>query len=105
MPCKLRVLWGRLQFDERTPESVKAWGETWQARQLPEFVGRVCASNEIRFLDATAALKREANAGRLPYNPVWDTHLNRLGHEVLAQVLAEGMTRSALDQTTAQGEK
>ena len=45
----------------------------------------------IRFIDLTAALRREADAGRLTYNPIADTHLNRLGSLTVGEALADAL--------------
>ena len=43
------------------------------------------------FIDLTPALVRETRQGRLTYNAIRDTHLNRHGATVVAQALAEAL--------------
>jgi hypothetical protein len=86
MPCKRRVLEGAL-----------AWNVGASILPFPagiaELVERTATSHGVRFVDLTPALRRETAAGRLTYNTVWDTHLNRLGAETVAGVLASALAR------------
>lgn len=87
LPTKRRVLDGRLDFEPETPEPLRRWAPN----PLPEEIRELAAARGIRFVDATPALASEAARGRLPYEPVWDTHLNRLGAAVVARVLEEAL--------------
>ena len=49
-------------------------------------------SQEVRFLDLTPVLRTKAQAGVLPYFSD-DSHLNEVGHEVVAEALAEFVSR------------
>lgn len=87
MPCKRRVLDGHLQFLDDTPPGFAAW----QPTDLPVFLKQQAEQHAIRFIDVTPALVRETRQGRLTYNGIWDTHLNRHGTSVVAQALAEAL--------------
>ncbi len=83
MPCKERVLHGRIAFTADAPGKVKAW----QPTDLPEVVSGLCARHGIGFIDLTPALAGEARDKRLPFNAV-DTHLNAQGSLVVGRELA-----------------
>ncbi len=85
IPCKRRVLHGHLKQGDRYPEP------DWQPNDLPAFVAREAALQGIRCIDATPALSDLAAKGVLPYNPIYDTHLNKEGHRVVAEVLAKAL--------------
>jgi hypothetical protein len=90
LPAKHRVLHGHLRFTgEAEPRFVR-----WRPTGLPGWIQRGAERQGIRFLDATPALRADADAGLLPYNAVWDNHLNARGAEIVARVLAE-VLRSA----------
>jgi hypothetical protein len=85
MPCKRRVLDGHLRFTDSAPPPLAAW----QPTDLPAFVKHHADQHGITFIDVTPALIRETRQGRLTYNTVWDTHLNRHGASVVARTLAD----------------
>jgi len=89
MPCKRRVLDGRLRFTEDAPQELVGWHPT----DLPHLVQALAERHGIGFIDATPGLSEETRRGRLTYNPVWDTHLNRLGAEVVARTLADSLRK------------
>jgi hypothetical protein len=92
MPSKHRVLDGHLRWkDPRLARPVSAG--------VPELMRELAAANAVRFVDVTPALRRESAAGRLTYNGIWDTHLNRLGAETVAGVLAEALASRATGAT------
>jgi hypothetical protein len=87
LPTKRRVLDGRLDFEPETPEPLRRWAPN----PLPEEIRELARARGIRFIDATPALAGEAARGRLPYEAVWDTHLDRLGAAIVARVLEEAL--------------
>jgi len=98
LPTKHRVLHGHLRFtSEAEPRFVR-----WRPTRLPGWVRREAERHGIAFLDATPALRAEADAGRLPYNAVWDNHLNARGAEIVAGVLAHAL-RSAPGSAAQEG--
>jgi hypothetical protein len=98
LPTKRRVLHQHLRFTrEAEPRFVR-----WRPTSLPRWIQREAERHGITFLDATPALRAEADAGRLPYNAVWDTHLNARGAEIVARVLAVAL-RSAARPTPQEG--
>jgi len=88
MPSKRRVLDGHLRFSAvgASPEVV-----AWQPNDLPAFVKELSAQHGLDFIDVTPALVRETGRGRMTFNGIWDTHLNRHGSAVVAEVLAEAL--------------
>jgi hypothetical protein len=88
MPSKRRVLDGYLHFskDRAQPEIA-----TWQPNELPAFVRELADQHGLDFIDVTPDLVRETRQGRMTYNGVWDTHLNRHGSSVVARALAEAL--------------
>jgi len=83
MPTKRRVLDGHVVplASQAAPVPV--------ADDLPALVRDAAGAHDVRLIDLTPALRRETEAGRLTYNTVFDTHLNRLGARVVARTLAE----------------
>ena len=97
MPCKHRVLRGHLRFVPIEPGSVEsnrgyaAKVRAWEGSDLPEYVGESARQRGLRFVDLTPALRDRTERGELTYNGVFDTHLNRLGSEVVAGALFRAM--------------
>ena len=87
MPCKRRVLDGHLRFLDDTPPALAAW----QPTDLPAFIEQLAEQQGVDFIDVTPALVQETRQGRLTYNGLWDTHLNRHGTTVVARTLAEAL--------------
>jgi hypothetical protein len=91
MPCKRRVLDGHLKFTPGTdPKYVN-----WRPTDLPSLIKELSARNEMSFVDLTPALRKATDDGVLTYNPIWDTHLNRAGSEVVAHVIADAVKATA----------
>jgi hypothetical protein len=88
IPDAHRVLHGRIRYME--PGSALA---RWEPRDFAGGLGRVCRELGIGFIDPYTALRREAEAGRTPYNLIADTHLNALGSRIMGDVLAEAIGR------------
>jgi hypothetical protein len=81
MPCKRRALDGHIVWKgPGFPPPVP--------KGIPEFIGDLAQSEGVRFVDLTPDLHRETDAGRLTYNGIWDTHLNRLGAHTVGHRLA-----------------
>ncbi len=86
IPCKRRVFHGHLKQgqDYLEPE--------WLLNDLPAFVTREATTLGIRCIDSTPALSELAAKGVLTFNTIYDTHLNKEGHRVVAEVLAEALS-------------
>ncbi len=88
LPCKLRVHRERLRFTERAEQRVRLWEPT----DLASFVRELCEQRGILFVDATPALRAEAEAtGELLFNTIYDTHLNARGAEIVGREWARAM--------------
>ena len=85
MPCKRRVLHDRLRFIDETPQEFVDWRPT----DLPAFMEQRADTHGIGFIDVTPVLLRETRQGRLTFNPIGDTHLNRRGSALVAKVIAD----------------
>ena len=85
IPCKRRVFHGYLKPSRDYPEPA------WQLNDLPAYVAREATTLGIRCIDSTPALTELAAKGVLTYNAIYDTHLNREGHRVVAEVLAKAL--------------
>jgi hypothetical protein len=94
MPSKHRVLDGHLRWKDPSLARPVPAG-------VPELMRDLAAANGVRFVDVTPALAGASAAGRLTYNGIWDTHLNRLGAETVARVLADALARRSTDAPTA----
>ena len=87
IPSKRRALDGRLRFlPSATPEMAG-----WKPTDLPQWVAGLAEAHGITVVDATPALAAEAQRGVLPYNAIFDTHLNPAGHRAVAKTLADAM--------------
>jgi len=84
MPCKRRVLEGYLRWKNPAPAVPLPSG-------LPEWVREVATEAGIGFIDVTPALRAETAAGRLTYNTVMDSHLNRHGSATVGRALADAL--------------
>lgn len=87
MPCKHRVLHQHLRYDE----NAKPWLTSWRPTDLPQFVRRLAEERGIAVIDPTSALTDAANAGNVPYNLIWDTHLNREGSRIVADAIVQAL--------------
>ena len=63
----------------------------WKPTDLPQWVAGLAGAHGITVVDATPALAAEARRGVLPYNAIFDTHLNPAGHRAVAKTLADAM--------------
>ncbi len=89
MPAKRRVLDGYLRFSENAKQKVA----DWQPTGLLAYIGDISERYGIGFIDVTPALVRETRKGLLTYNPIFDIHLNRLGSLVVAEEIAEELSK------------
>ena len=86
LPCKHRVLHPLgLRFDVDVNPLLKAW----MPSDLPQWVNRECQKNNVTFIDTTAALIDSARDGEIPFNLIYDTHLNARGSAIVAAELAD----------------
>ena len=83
VPAKLTVLH---PFCAWPPESELDDPARWESA-LRSDLAKLCAQEDIPYLDLTNALRAVARTGRLPYFAN-DTHLNEQGHEAMAEALA-----------------
>ncbi len=83
LPCKHRVLQPFLNVDPTAHPALRAW----QPGPLPDQLSRLCGSRQIKFVDTTAVLQQSAASGELPYNTVYDTHLNAHGSRLVGELM------------------
>lgn len=88
LPDKHRVLHAKLTFPRDADPRLSSWTPT----DLPGWIQALCEENDIRFINPTEALVDAANAGRPPYNLVFDNHLNGEGSEIVARALAQALS-------------
>ena len=86
LPDSHRVFHGHLRYAETN--SLLA---LWKPGEFAPHLAKICADLNIGFFDPFPALRREVEAGRVPYNLVGDNHLNASGSHVVADVLAEAL--------------
>jgi len=67
----------------------------WRASQFGPHISKICADIGIRFIDTYPALRREVEAGSVPYNLFVDAHLSRHGSHIVAQVMAKALGADA----------
>jgi hypothetical protein len=85
LPYKRRVMDGMLEFSSNVSASVV----DWQPNKMPEHVESLCKERGIKFINAIPALTEACQAGNMPYNTIYDTHLNREGHRIVGELLAK----------------
>ena len=90
MPCKRRVLDGYLRFHPNVEKTLVQWAPT----DLPEFIGKIANKRGMGFVDLTGPLVDETRQGRLTFNSVMDTHLNRRGSVIVAQAISDALERA-----------
>lgn len=89
MPCKRSVLHGHLRF---APDAEARQIEAGPAG-LAQPVASLCAEYGVGFVDLTPPLRAYVGTHRaLPFNALFDTHLNAAGSGVVAQALARALT-------------
>jgi hypothetical protein len=85
MPCKLRVVYGYIEFTKDTPERAKKW----KPSDLPQAISEISDRYGIEFIHLTPALVEDTNRrGELLYNSISDTHLNSQGSLIVANEFA-----------------
>ncbi len=99
LPSKRRVLHGLVRFEPDAPAPIRAW----RPRGLIDQLRRRAEARGISFVDATPGLAEAARSGRLPYNPIWDSHPNRLGSARIAATLATALGSDEAPATPASG--
>ncbi|MBM3882034.1 MAG: hypothetical protein FJ387_20325 [Verrucomicrobia bacterium] len=88
MPCKERVLAGRLHFTEAADDGLREWEPT----DLPRAIADACQTAGVQFLDLTPALVGHTRTtGELLFNRLHDCHLNARGSEVVSEALARAL--------------
>jgi hypothetical protein len=98
VPIMARVMEPWLKFESR--EAHERWlagGRTAQASDTAHRLAAFCAENGVPFLDTFPALRRRAEIdNRDVYIPV-DEHLDRAGHEAVAQTVAAWLNEKLRD--------
>jgi hypothetical protein len=87
LPVQNRVYHGLMKPDASVPAALREW----KPAPLPDYMAQLCAAKGIAFLDATPALRAEAERGVDVFNPILDTHLNRTGSRVVGEVLGAAL--------------
>ena len=94
VPTKFRAMAASLEFDSETAEGLRGFGLGTPQWDLPAsktaaaVLEAHCRRLNIPFVDATAALRRHAEAGTLVYPPN-DSHLSAEGHRVVSNLIVE----------------
>jgi len=91
LPCKERVLHGRLTVLATAPQHLAQW----QPTDLPDLVESLCRRHGIEFIDATGSLRRVTATGVLTFNAICDSHLNKSGSMCVANTLAAALGAEA----------
>lgn len=95
MPCKARVLHGRLRPADPEQKGATPW---WPA-ELPELVAQACERHDIRFIDLTPTLVEAAQIhGELVFNSLLEIHLNARGSERVGLELAQHFQDDTLSE-------
>ncbi len=83
VPTKLSVLHGLIAWNPGSTLSPPDRAKNEFSTKMKAFA----REHDIPFLDLTPAMRAAAEQGELPYYPA-DTHLNAVGHRVMAETLA-----------------
>ncbi len=100
MPCKQRVFYKHIKFVKGADNRLINWRPT----DLPDFIKHLSQKNDIGFIDLTPALVKETQNRNLTYNTIWDTHLNRRGSTIVAEVIAKKIKAYQENNITHGGE-
>jgi hypothetical protein len=88
VPQKYRILGPRTQMLDREIPTLESSMDPTYATTMGGALKLFCASLGVPFVDATGRFAEWTHRGELIYLP-YDTHLSPLGHEVLADLVAE----------------
>jgi hypothetical protein len=86
IPDSHRVFHGLVHYSNTNSMVAK-----WQPVDFAGGLEKLCADLNINFINTYPTLRREAEAGRVPYNLIGDTHFNREGSRAVANVLADSL--------------
>ena len=86
IPDSHRVFHGMIHYSNTNTLVAK-----FQFADFAGGLGQLCAELDIKFINTYPTLRREAEAGRVPYNLIGDTHFNLEGSRVVANVLADSL--------------
>jgi hypothetical protein len=86
IPDSHRVFHGLIRYSNTNSAVAK-----WQPVDFAGGLGKLCADLDIRFINSYPTLRREAEAGRVPYNLIGDTHFSLEGSRVVANLLADSL--------------
>jgi hypothetical protein len=86
LPDSHRVFHGNLRYADTNGTMAQ-----WKPGEFAPQLGKACADLGVGFIDPFPALRREVEAGRVPYNLVGDNHLSVEGSRVVADVLADAL--------------
>jgi len=87
LPDSHRVFHGLLRYTDTTNSQVSLWNPGDFVTPL----AATCSNLDISFINTFPALRHEAEAGRVPYNLIGDTHLSLQGTRVVAALLADAL--------------
>jgi len=85
MPCKHRVFHGYIEHNKDVPKYIT----DWQPTDLPQYIEKLCNKDSIHYINIYDRLREETIKGNLTYNAMFDTHLNKRGSHIVAEVIAE----------------
>ena len=92
IPMKYKVLGPYMQMPDGMADYLAKWPGLREDVALDKVLRPFCAALGVSFIDATASLKEKAAASNLVYLP-YDTHLNSLGHQVVADLIVETLKK------------
>ena len=95
MPCKRRVFHEQLSF----PPDAAKYEREWEPNALPDFIHAICNQQNMGFIDTTTSLTQAARNGKPTFNLLFDTHLNELGSEIVAEIICQAFQDSGLNKT------
>lgn len=91
IPMKLRVMGHYVDFSPRMQTLLPLSWDIPEEETFGYALALLCEELGIRFVDATAALKSRAAGGELVYPP-FESHLSKIGHEVVAQEIERAVS-------------
>jgi hypothetical protein len=96
MPMKLRVMGHHVEFLPRMQTLLPLDWDIPEEETFGYALASLCEELDVRFVDVTAALKSRTAGGELVYPP-FESHLSKIGHEVVAQEIERAVSELLAD--------
>ena len=96
IPMKLRVMGHYVEFSPRMQTMLPLNWDIPEEETFGHALASLCEELDVRFVDTTAALKSRTAGGELVYPP-FESHLSKIGHEIVARELEQAVLELLVD--------